>query len=108
MQAFLGRFFAVEQKRHFSFVWEERERGESNAKMHLVLRPVVFALRQGTAIFARKASKIHRSYSENRKFRTSKNDGRLFWEELSQRLSSFERKMIAAPGEAIVRSCKAL
>jgi len=39
--------------------------GESNAKMHLVLTPVVFALRLNTAIFACFAGK-------NRKFRASK------------------------------------
>jgi len=39
--------------------------GESNAKMHLVLTPVVFALRLSTAIFACFAGK-------NLKFRASK------------------------------------
>jgi len=46
--------------------------GESNAKMHLVLTPVVFALRLDAAIFAAYFEKICRKTSENRKFRASK------------------------------------
>ena len=46
--------------------------GESNAKMHLVLTPDVFALRLDAAIFAYHIEKIMLKASENRKFRASK------------------------------------
>ena len=46
--------------------------GESNAKMHLVLTPDVFALRLDAAIIAYHIEKIMLKASENRKFRASK------------------------------------
>ena len=46
--------------------------GESNAKMHLVLTPDVFALRLDAAIFDYHIEKIMLKASENRKFRASK------------------------------------
>ena len=49
-----------------------RKGGESNAKMHLVLTPDVFALRLDAAIFAYHIEKIMLKASENRKFRASK------------------------------------
>ena len=46
--------------------------GESNAKMHLVLTPDVFASRLDAAIIAYHIEKIMLKASENRKFRASK------------------------------------
>jgi len=50
----------------------KEKRGESNAKMHLVLTPVVFALRLDAAIFACYFAKMMRNASEKSKFRASK------------------------------------
>jgi hypothetical protein len=57
--------------------------------------PVVFALRQSAAIFARRFAKIHRIYSENRKFRTSKSLPSAFLgEELSSNSAPFEDRAL--------------
>ena len=51
----------------------KKKGGESNAKMHLLLTPDVFALRLDAAIFAYDIAKAMQKATENRKFRASKN-----------------------------------